>query len=464
LRVVRVIDRLNVGGPTKHVAWLGAGLDWGAFRTVLVTGTIASGEGDMAHFARAAGIEPIVISGLGRAIRLGDVTVVVRLFRLFLRLRPDIVHTHKAKAGAVGRAAAFLYRWLTPSAFLLRPRPCRVVHTFHGHIFHSYYGRLTTALFLAIERVLARFCTDRIITISERQRDDIVRRFRVARAEKVEVIPIGIEVETSETAAAFRRELAMKDDLPLVGIVGRLCEVKNHALILRSAAQLAAEGVPFRVVVVGDGHLRPEIEACINALGLAGNVSIVGFRDDVTRLYPDFDVVALTSLNEGTPATLLEAMACGRACLATEVGGVADIMGTRHGTQNGFTLWDHGLTVPSGDASAFAGGLRFLLERPGLRRTMGECGRAFVRAHMSKERLVRDIEALYHDLTGWAAEKGRLEDEGSHYGWRRLHRLASGGALHRAWRRGLRARRPVDGFDREHPGPEGPSAVHLSHR
>src|SRR5262245_22504718 len=173
IRVVRIIDRLNVGGPAKHVTWLTAGLDPERFETTLITGVVPESEGDMSYFARAAGVEPIVIEEMSRELSPRDVVVIFKILRELFRLKPHIVHTHKAKAGAAGRVAAMIYKWLTPSALRLRPRKLGVVHTYHGHVFHSYYGAAMTKLLIAIERALARLCADRIIAISEQQRDEI---------------------------------------------------------------------------------------------------------------------------------------------------------------------------------------------------------------------------------------------------------------------------------------------------
>jgi len=403
IRVVRIIDRLNVGGPAKHVVWLTAGLGEGAFETVLITGTVPPGEGDMGYFARAADVEPLVIEAMSRELSLRDVLVIGKLLRQLWRLQPQIVHTHKAKAGAVGRVAALLYRWLTPSALWLRPRACRVVHTYHGHVLHSYYGAVKTRLFIAIERVLARIGTDRIITVSEQQRYELAEHFRVGRPEQFRVIPLGIDFnEMTQHHSCLRAELGMGDDALLIGIVGRLCEVKHQAMLLEAAARLVAEpaGADLRAhfVIIGDGHLRGELEALAHRLGIADRVTFTGFRTDVLALYPDLDVVALTSLNEGTPLTLIEAMCCGRAVVTTEVGGVVDIMGARRTACDGFSIWDHGVTTASRDAGAFACALQYLLERPALRHAMGERGRAFVQAHLSRERLVHDIEGLYREL------------------------------------------------------------------
>jgi glycosyltransferase involved in cell wall biosynthesis len=335
------------------------------------------------------------------------VLVIARLVRQLFKLKPHVVHTHKAKAGAAGRVAAMIYKWLTPSALWLRPRPCKVVHTYHGHIFHSYYSVAKTRLFIAIERALARLCTDRIVVISEQQRQEICERFGVGHPAQFRIVPLGLDLdEMKERRGTLRKELGIADDEIAIGIVGRLCEIKHHALLLEAARLVAAASPasPVRFVVVGDGHLRGDLEELSQKLGIANRVSFTGFRRDATALYGEFDIVALTSLNEGTPLTLIEAMTCGRAIAATEVGGVVDVMGERRLTQSGFTVWDHGVTAASRDAAGLARALRFLIERPELRRQMGARGRVFVRSRLSKERLINDIKEVYRELIGVAAE------------------------------------------------------------
>jgi glycosyltransferase involved in cell wall biosynthesis len=408
VRIARVIDRLNIGGPAKHVVWLTAGMGDDEFETTLITGTVPPGEGDMSYFARDADLEPVVIKEMSRELSIHDIVVIGKLVREFLKLKPRIIHTHKAKAGAAGRIAAIIYKWLTPSALWLRPRHCFIVHTYHGHVFHSYYGPLKTRLFLTIERVLARACTDRIIVVSEQQRREICDSFRVGRPHQFRVVPLGLDFdELAEDCGQLRAASGVSRDEVTIGIVGRLCEVKNHAMLLESAARLIngrnSSEAPLRFVIVGDGHLRADVERKARDLGVADNVLFTGFRKDATALYADFDLVALTSVNEGTPLTLIEAMGCGRAVAATEVGGVVDVMGSRKMSQDGFTIWDHGVTAPSRDADAFALALRFLIERPDLRREMGERGRAFVRANLSRNRLVSDIQTVYRDLIGTQA-------------------------------------------------------------
>ncbi|HKE57311.1 MAG TPA: glycosyltransferase, partial [Pyrinomonadaceae bacterium] len=176
-KVIRIIARLNVGGPAKHVAWLTAGLPKANYESLLVTGSVPDGEEDMTYFAESLGVAPVQIREMSREISPNDLVAVWKLLRLFLRERPDIVHTHTAKAGTVGRLAGFIYRWSTPGVFVGRSRACKFVHTYHGHVFHSYYGPFKTKVFLRIEKLLARAVTDRIFVVSEQQRDEINHRF-----------------------------------------------------------------------------------------------------------------------------------------------------------------------------------------------------------------------------------------------------------------------------------------------
>jgi glycosyltransferase involved in cell wall biosynthesis len=400
LRVVRIIDRLNVGGPTKHVVWLTAGLDAAGFDARLVAGSVPRGEVDMGYFASACGVEPFRIPELSRAISPRDLVVAWKLLRLLFKVKPQIIHTHKAKAGAIGRMAALLYKWATPTALWLRPRDCRIVHTYHGHVFHSYFGPLGTRLIVAVERALARICTDRLIAISEGQRREILERFKIGRPDQFSVIPLGIDFqETCPHAGILRSELKIADDQPLVGAVGRLCEVKNYSMFLESAAKVCAAESGAHFVLIGNGHLRRELESRSQTLGISSRVTFTGFRRDALSLYPDMDVLALTSLNEGTPLSLIEGMYSGVAVAATEVGGVADLMGARRETLDGFSIWENGVTIPRGDAEAFARALQFLIRRPELRREMGRRGREFAVARLSRDRLIRDIQMLYADLT-----------------------------------------------------------------
>jgi glycosyltransferase involved in cell wall biosynthesis len=380
---------LNVGGPAKHVVWLTSGLEAAGYRSLLVTGRVPPGEEDMSYFADDAGVTPVYIPEMSREISLKDAVTTWKLFRLLLRERPDIVHTHTAKAGTVGRVAGLFYRWLTPGVLIGRPRPCKFVHTYHGHVFHSYYGRFTTGVFLRIERLLAKVVTDRLVVVSEQQREEINKTFRVGRTEQIRVIRLGLDLNVFSNYAnrrgPFREELGIADNVTLVGIVGRLTEVKNHEMFLESVARVGLDNV--RYVIIGDGSLRASLEAKARSLGIEKQVIFAGSRKDPEYFYPALDIVALTSRNEGTPLTLIEAMANARPVIATLVGGVVDLVGD-----------DRGLGVRPYDVDAFAAGLGILIKDKMLRDKLGRSGFEFVEKNYRKERLLKDIEDLYGEL------------------------------------------------------------------
>ncbi len=410
MKIVRVIARLNVGGPARHVVWLTAGLQGSDCESLLVAGMVPPGEEDMGYFAADHGVAPLLIPQMSREISFKDALTIWKLYRLFCRERPDVVHTHTAKAGTVGRIAGLLYRWLTPSTLLGRPRQCLFVHTYHGHIFHSYYGPLKTRLVLSIEKVLARLITDRIVVVSEQQRREIQERFGVGRPDQFVVIPLGLDThsfaEWRNRRQLFRDELGSTKDELLVGIVGRLTEIKNHELFLRAVAllkeRLADEKSRPRVrfVVIGDGSLRDRLEVQARALGLVEDVIFVGTRRDPENFYAALDIVALTSLNEGTPLTLIEAMANARPVIATAVGGVVDLLGeTVEDHQNKrYTVCRRGLSIQSNDPVAVAAGLFHLIENPELRTELGSRGQEYVVSNYSRERLLDDMKTLYKQL------------------------------------------------------------------
>ena len=407
-KVIRIIARLNVGGPAKHVAWLTDGLREAGYNTLLVAGTVPDGEEDMAYFAADLAVFPMFIPEMSREISLNDAVTVWKLFRLFLRERPDIVHTHTAKAGTVGRTAGFLYRWLTPGTLIGKPRQCKFVHTYHGHVFHSYYGRRRTQLFLMIERLLAKLVTDRLIVVSKQQRIEIGEKFRVGRPEQFRVIPLGLDLdvfaEHAERRARFRHELCVPDDAILIGIVGRLTEIKNHQMFLNVVARLKAidpacrrQGA-VRFIVIGDGGLRETLEFQQHSLGLENDVIFVGSRNDPEYFYPALDIVALTSKNEGTPLTLIEAMANARPVVSTSVGGVVDLLGEVV-EEGPYQVCRRGIAAPADDEEAFVAALSRIIHDRSLRQELGDAGLEFVEVNYSKERLFEDIKNLYGELS-----------------------------------------------------------------
>jgi len=420
-KVIRIIARLNVGGPAKHVVWLTSGLRDAGFDTLLVTGKVPEGEEDMSYFADEMGVTPRYFAEMSREISLNDAKTVWKLFRLFRQERPDIVHTHTAKAGTVGRTAGFLYRWLTPGVFIGKPRQCKFVHTYHGHVFHSYYGRTRTRVFLAIERLLARLVTDRLIVVSKQQGIEIGEKYRVGRSGQIKVIPLGLDLglfaDHASRRTKFRHELCIPDHTILIGIVGRLTEIKNHQMFLNVVARLKEidpacwrQGA-VRFIVIGDGGLRDDLEDQCEELGLEKDVIFVGSRKDPEYFYPALDVVALTSHNEGTPLTLIEAMANARPVVATSVGGVVDLLGDV--VEDGpYQVCLRGISVDAGDEEAFVSALSRIIRDRSLRQELGDRGLEFVEVNYSKERLFEDIKNLYRELSHKKAQKAqRLEEE-----------------------------------------------------
>jgi glycosyltransferase involved in cell wall biosynthesis len=376
-RVLRVIARLNIGGPAIHATLLHERLDQARFQSTLVTGTEEAAEGSyLALHGRTTNLE--IIPDLGREIRpLRDVQTVRRLVALMRRVRPDIVHTHTAKAGAVGRAAARLAG--VP----------HLVHTFHGHVLRGYFSPAKTAVYRAIEASLARR-TDRLLAVTPRVRDELVA-LGVGRREQYQIVPLGFDLAPLLASERRRGELRAElgvGDAPLVGIVARLVPIKAHDVFLATARLVHARVPAARFLVVGDGELRAALERDVDAAGLREAVRFLGWRGDIDRLYADLDVVVLTSRNEGSPVALIEAMAAGVPVVSTEVGGVADVVA--HDTT--------GLLAPMDDAARLADHVVALLSDPAAARAMGQRGRARVRDTYGADRLVRDIETLYTDL------------------------------------------------------------------
>ena len=412
MKIVRVIARLNVGGPAKHVAWLTAGLRDSDWDSVLVAGSVPPGEDDMGYFAADLGVQPIIITEMSREISLKDGKSIWKLYRLFQREQPDVVHTHTAKAGTVGRIAGLLYRWLTPATLMGRPRLCAFVHTYHGHIFHGYYGPWKTRVFVNIEKALARLITDKIVVVSEQQRREIHETFGVGRAKQFVVIPLGLDLNSfndrDKRREMFRAELGINSDEILVGIVGRLTEIKNHELFLNAVERFKADNAESKVrfVVIGDGTLRSRLESLASSLGIGSDVIFAGARRDPENFYAGLDIVALTSNNEGTPLTLIEAMANGIPVISTSVGGVVDLLGkceTPSQPNAPYQICARGISVTANDAASFAAGLKYLVEDPVLRKEVGDRGLEFVKRNYSKDRLLDDIRALYRGLPQSAA-------------------------------------------------------------
>ncbi|MHB8469822.1 MAG: glycosyltransferase family 4 protein [Gaiellaceae bacterium] len=378
-----MIARLNVGGPALHVAYLTEGLAERGYDTTLVAGSLARGEESMAAVARARGARIESLEELHREVApLQDARAMLRLARLIRRERPTILHTHTAKAGAVGRIAALLAG---------DARPPIIVHTFHGHVLRGYFNPVTTLLFRTLERWLARVSTA-LIAVSPEVRDDLVR-LGVAPAAKFAVIRLGIQLDErvgggEGVRTETRRRLGVPPEAFLVGWVGRMTGVKRTADVLRSIAGLVERGVDARLCLVGDGPERDGLERLAHELGVAKRCLFLGYQDDVARFYEAIDVLLLPSVNEGTPVSVIEALAAGRPAVATRVGGVPDVV------EEG----EDGFLVAVGDVGALADRLAELAGDPARRARMGEHGRERMLGRYAVERLVDDVDKLYRQL------------------------------------------------------------------
>lgn len=377
IQLVQIIDRLNVGGPTPYLLFLSRALESRGYRSTVVKGQVAPGEAEMSDVIRRSGIQPLELRGFSRAIvPIRDFRVLVALYRLLRRVRPEIVHTHKSKAGVVGRIAA----WLAGVPVTL--------HTFHGLVFKGYFSAWKTSLILLVERLLARR-TDVLVAVSELQRDELLAD-RVATPSRIRTVPLGVDLEPflnrKRGNAGFREELGFGPSTRLVGIVARLVPIKGVDIFL-SAAALVAEALPdVRFVVIGDGELRAELESVARETGLGDRVLFTGFRDDMARIYGSLDLSVLSSHHEGLPVALLESVASGCYVVATRVGGVPDLLRSER----------IGLMVAPGDARALAAGIQQVLRER--RRLSAEERHRIVESYGMK-RLAEDFSHLYRKLS-----------------------------------------------------------------
>jgi glycosyltransferase involved in cell wall biosynthesis len=387
IRVLRVIARLNVGGPALHVAYLSKGLVERGYDTTLVAGDVAKGEESMAFVAEQEGVQIVRLAGLSREIApIRDLVAAFRLAGQIRRMRPDVLHTHTAKAGAVGRLGAVLAG---------RARPRLVVHTYHGHVLRGYFGPVGTRVFNVVERTLARV-TDVLVAVSPQVRDDLVK-IGIASQDRFEVIRLGIDLDSRVANPGDRneerRQLGIGPERFVIGWVGRMTAVKQTDDLIDVLVAVRDGGTDACLLLVGDGNERESLELRAKERGVARHVLFLGYQKHVANWYSVADAVVLTSLNEGTPVTIIEALAAERPVVATDVGGVADVV--RDGID--------GFLVPAGDTTAMAAKLVEIAADPALAGRMASEGRKRVLERYAVERLVNDIDALYTSRLGTRA-------------------------------------------------------------
>lgn len=388
-KVLRIINRFNIGGITYNVSYLSRFLE-PEYETLLVGGPEEEGEDSSLYIPESLGLKPRVLEQFQRSISLrADYRAYREIKKLIREFKPDIVHTHASKAGAVGRLAAI---------------HCKVpviVHTFHGHVFHSYFGKLKTGFYIFIERWLAKR-SSAIVAISNKQKQELSEVFRIAAPAKMHVVPLGFDLmrftqNKAENRRSFREKYQLKDDEIAIGIIGRLAPVKNHRLFVEAIAQLKKEGIArFKAFVIGDGETREEIVACCRELGVS--FSEAGATPDAELIFTSWikqvewalhglDIVALTSLNEGTPVSIIEAQAAGKYVVATNVGGIEDVLHP-----------DGGLLSEVQDREGYFRNLAKACRGFEKQEGHAEAGTQWAISKFSYQRLVNDMAHLYGTL------------------------------------------------------------------
>ncbi|HLF99951.1 MAG TPA: glycosyltransferase family 4 protein [Acidimicrobiia bacterium] len=367
---------MNVGGPALQVVGLHDGLDPDRFEQRLLTGTPEPGEEDYLAL-RAPHVAAHIVPGLGRSLRTGgDALALVALAREIRAFRPDIVHTHTAKAGVLGRVAAILGRV-----------PGRV-HTFHGHLLHGYFSPRATRAVIRVERTLARR-TSRLIAVGHQVRDDLLDA-GIGREDQYTVVPPGIRTERAPSRPEAREALRLPHDRPVVAFVARLTAIKRPDRFVGVAARVIEARPDALFLIAGEGDELEQTRRAAHPLG--DSVRFLGWRGDVETIYAAADVTVLTSDNEGMPVSLIEAAAAGCPAVTTRVGSADEVV------LDGVTG-----VVTGADEQGLADAVVKLLGDFVLRAQMGRAARAHAQKHFSRERLVRDITNIYEAV---AVEKG----------------------------------------------------------
>ena len=366
----------------------------------MVTGLISPLEGDLNYLFEPNDPIPIRIPELQREISLIlDIQAFFRIFSVLKQKTPDIVHTHTAKAGFSARFAVIIYN-------LIFRRHVKLVHTFHGNVFEGYFDPVSSQMFIIIERIIARF-TNIIVAISDSQKSDLLNKYMVAPEHKIRTIRLGFNllpfIKAGNLKGKFRREIGVEKQTRLIGIIGRLVPIKNHRMFLNAARIILIRNPNLKVkfVIVGDGELRQTLESYCRQIGIEQHVVFCGWIRNISMVYADLDILAVTSKNEGTPVSIIEAMATGVPVLATDAGGVRDLLGQVKTTRlkGYYQPCERGIICRINDAEGFAMGMESLINTPD--RKIAEqmaIARNFVINTYSQERLVKDISALYVDL------------------------------------------------------------------
>lgn len=388
-RVLRIINRFNLGGPTYNAAYLSRFLP-DDFETLLVGGEKDESEGSSMHILNQLDLEPVILNEMRRKVNLVQDRLAYNKIKQLIRdFKPDIVHTHASKPGALGRMAA---------SQLGVPV---IIHTFHGHSFHSYFDRITTQFYRQVERYLAAKSSC-IIALSERQKAELVYQHKICSPEKVRIVPLGFDLDRfqiniEDKRKTFRTNYNLDEDEIAIGIIGRLVPIKNHELFLRALKIVRYRTrKKIRAFIVGDGQEKESLKSICNTLGLdmteqkgvKATVTFTSWIKDIDYVNAGIDIATLTSRNEGTPVSLIEAQAANKPIVSTNVGGIENIVQTGHTA----------LLSDTNNHVTLANNLLRLIEDDELRKEFGAAGWSYVHEKFHYQRLANDTAKLYHEL------------------------------------------------------------------
>ena len=388
-KVLRILNRFNVGGPTHNATFLTKYLH-PKYQTKLIAGKKLDSEASSEYILKDYKIDFEIIEDMSRSINLiNDLKSYFKIKKIIKEFKPDIVHTHASKSGALGRLAA------------INSKVPIVVHTFHGHVFHSYFGTMKTKFYIFLERYLAKK-SSAIITISNLQRKELVHEFKICPESKTHTIQLGFDLDKFQednlsNRNLFRDEFNLEENEIAIGIIGRLTTIKNHTFFLKAIKKLLENtSRKFKVFIVGDGEERANLEQTCSKLNLSINTEDVSdplifftsWRKDMSKVYSGLDIISLTSKNEGTPVTLIEAQASNKPIVTTDVGGIMDVV------KEDITA----LVSDKRDYVRFSNNLRVLVEDDSKRIKMGNAGYNHVSELFSYKRLVKDVDKLYENL------------------------------------------------------------------
>ena len=375
-RVMRIITHLHISGPALQAVLLTNRLNQLGYDGLIVAGKSQGEDDSLADIAKKYAVDILELPRLDRSVN----PLVVwkgfwQLYRKIKEIKPDVVHTHTTTAGFLGRLAA-----------RVAGVPV-VIHTMHFHPFRGYYNAFSTRAFILVER-LGAYLSDSIITLSEGLRREIAETYHITSRKRINVLPIGFDLQifadTKRHQQTFRQMWGIAEDAPLIGIIGRLLPVKNHGLFLEAAKLIHAQNPAARFVIVGDGDIRTDLEAKAKALGLDNVVIFTGWQHQMENIYSDLDVLVTSSLNEGTPIPIIEALSAGCPVVATEVGGIPELLDAGK--------W--GKLVPSDDVKALSTAILETVNQPP---DLTEAQKTMLRRY-SIDRLAEDMDSLYRGL------------------------------------------------------------------